>query len=90
MRLRLNIPTALFPGLESVIGGSGLRHEQECPFVPRLSRLTRRAGPLGLMLTAYDIWRRLPPKQRRQALKLARKHGPAAIKAARKFKKKKP
>ena len=38
--------------------------------------LTRRAGPLGIALTAWDLWRRLPPKQRRQMLALARKHGP--------------
>jgi hypothetical protein len=36
----------------------------------------RRAGPFGLALTAWDIWRRLPPKQRKQVLDLARKHGP--------------
>lgn len=38
--------------------------------------LGRRMGPLGLALTAYDIWRRLPPKQRKQLLDLTRKHGP--------------
>jgi hypothetical protein len=38
--------------------------------------LTRRAGPMGLVLTAWDLWRRLPPKQRKQVLDLARKHGP--------------
>jgi hypothetical protein len=38
--------------------------------------LSRRAGPVGLALTAWDIWRRLPPKQRRQILDVARKHGP--------------
>jgi hypothetical protein len=38
--------------------------------------LSRRAGPIGLALTAYDIWRRLPPKQRRQILAATRKHGP--------------
>jgi hypothetical protein len=38
--------------------------------------LSRRAGPLGLALTAYDVWRRLPPNQRRQILDVARKHGP--------------
>jgi hypothetical protein len=43
--------------------------------VPR-PRLFRRAGPVGLALTAWDIWRRLPPKQRKQVLDLARKHGP--------------
>jgi hypothetical protein len=41
-----------------------------------LKLLTRRVGPLGLALTAYDLYRRLPPKQRKQVLALARKHGP--------------
>ncbi|MGZ4316074.1 MAG: hypothetical protein ACXVRS_09590 [Gaiellaceae bacterium] len=39
-------------------------------------RLSRRLGPVGLTLTAWDIWRRLPPKQRKQVLNVARKHGP--------------
>lgn len=43
--------------------------------MPRL-KLTRRLGPIGLVLTAYDVWRRLPPKQRKQVAKLAAKHGP--------------
>jgi len=38
--------------------------------------LFRRAGPLGVALTAWDLWRRLPPRQRKQLLNLARKHGP--------------
>ena len=38
--------------------------------------LTRRAGPLGLALTAWDLWRRLPPRQRKQIVNIARKHGP--------------
>lgn len=42
--------------------------------MPRL--LTRRLGPLGLALTMYDLYRRLPPKQRKQLLDLTRKHGP--------------
>jgi hypothetical protein len=33
-------------------------------------------GPLGLALTAWDIWRRLPPRQRKQIVSIARKHGP--------------
>ena len=44
--------------------------------MPRIRTLGRRAGPLGLALTAWDLWRRLPPKQRKQVLDLARKHGP--------------
>jgi hypothetical protein len=43
---------------------------------PPLRLLSRRAGPIGLALTAYDIWRRLPKKQRRQILDATRKHGP--------------
>jgi hypothetical protein len=47
--------------------------------VPRLP-LSRRLGPVGLALTAWDIWRRLPPKQRKQVLNAARKHGPKVAK----------
>jgi hypothetical protein len=43
--------------------------------VPRLP-FPRRVGPLGLALTLYDVYRRLPPQQRRQLLDLGRKHGP--------------
>jgi hypothetical protein len=39
-------------------------------------RLTRRLGPVGIALTAWDIWRRLPPRQRKQILNVARTHGP--------------
>jgi hypothetical protein len=46
--------------------------------VPRSPRLTGRAGPIGLALTAYELWRRLPPKQRKQVLKALRTHGPKA------------
>jgi hypothetical protein len=37
-----------------------------------------RPGPIGLAITLYDVWRRLPPRQRKQLLQLARKHGPKA------------
>lgn len=37
--------------------------------------LTRKLGPLGVALTAYDIWRRLPEKQREQLLAHGVKHG---------------
>jgi hypothetical protein len=39
-------------------------------------RLRPRVGPLGIALTLWDVWRRLPPRQRKQVLELARKHGP--------------
>ncbi|MDX6510996.1 MAG: hypothetical protein QOE36_500 [Gaiellaceae bacterium] len=45
-----------------------------------LRLLTRRAGPLGLALTAWDIWRRLPPKQRKKIMQATRKHGPRVVK----------
>jgi len=51
--------------------------------VARYRRLfTRRMGPIGIALTAFDVWRRIPPKVRRRIVKQARKHGPALIKAA--------
>jgi hypothetical protein len=37
-----------------------------------------RPGPIGVAITLFDLWRRLPPKQRKLALQLARKHGPKA------------
>jgi hypothetical protein len=39
-------------------------------------RSLRRAGPIGVALTAWDIWRRIPKKHRRAILRQARKHGP--------------
>jgi len=44
--------------------------------VVRLRTLGRRGGPLGIALTAWDLWRRLPPRQRKHLINLARKHGP--------------
>jgi hypothetical protein len=45
--------------------------------VPRpFSLISRRAGPLGIALTAYDLWRRLPPGQRQRLVAATRKHGP--------------
>jgi hypothetical protein len=45
-------------------------------------RLPRRFGPLGVALTLYDLYRRLPPKQRKQVLQFTRKHGPRIARAA--------
>ncbi|MBA3718124.1 MAG: hypothetical protein H0W87_07865 [Actinobacteria bacterium] len=45
--------------------------------MPHFSRVfTRRIGPVGVALTAWDIWRRLPPEYRRQIMAATRKHGP--------------
>ena len=41
-----------------------------------------RAGAFGLALSAYDLWKRLPPKQRRALLKQVGKHGPTVAKHA--------
>ena len=44
----------------------------------RLGKL--RPGPIGVAIAMYDVWRRLSPRQRKLALKLAKKHGPNAAK----------
>jgi hypothetical protein len=36
-----------------------------------------RTGPIGVALTAWEIWRRIPKKHRSAILRQARKHGPA-------------
>ena len=50
--------------------------------MPRPRFITRRVGPVGLLLTAYDLWRRLPPRQRQMIVAQARKHGPRLANAA--------
>jgi hypothetical protein len=35
-----------------------------------------RPTPWAVTIMMWDIWRRLPPEQRRQLLSAARKHGP--------------
>jgi hypothetical protein len=39
-------------------------------------RVLRRTGTLGLALTAWDVWRRIPKHHRRTIMRQARKHGP--------------
>jgi TRAP-type C4-dicarboxylate transport system substrate-binding protein len=39
-------------------------------------KVPRTAGPIGLALTAYDVWRRLSPRQRKLIAKQAKKYGP--------------
>lgn len=47
------------------------------PVVPRARYLiTRRLGPIGVVLTAWDIWRRIPKQHRRRIKREARKHAP--------------
>jgi len=39
-------------------------------------KLGRTGGAFGLALTAYDIWQRLSPRQRRALLASAKRYGP--------------
>jgi hypothetical protein len=39
-------------------------------------RSFRRTGTIGLALTAWDIWRRIPKQHRRAIVRQARVHGP--------------
>ncbi|HKD93631.1 MAG TPA: hypothetical protein VKB43_02860 [Gaiellaceae bacterium] len=43
-----------------------------------------RPTPWAITIAAWDIWRRLPPAQRRQLLILARRHGPRLAKGTAK------
>ena len=43
--------------------------------MPRLTSF-RRTGTIGLALTAWDIWRRIPKQHRRAIVRQARVHGP--------------
>jgi hypothetical protein len=40
------------------------------------------AGTIGAALTAWDLWRRIPPKQRKILLAQARIYGPRLVKMA--------
>ncbi|HEX5448930.1 MAG TPA: hypothetical protein VFW85_02590 [Gaiellaceae bacterium] len=44
------------------------------------SKLTRKAGPIGMALMVWDVWRRIPPRQRRWLFSQARTHGPRVAK----------
>jgi hypothetical protein len=44
------------------------------------AQTSRRA--LGTVALVWNLWRRLPPKQRRQIAGMARKHGPRLVKGA--------
>jgi hypothetical protein len=47
-----------------------------------MPKLPRRAGALGLVLTAYDAWKKLPPERRKKVVEQVRKHGPQVAKEA--------
>ena len=51
---------------------------------------TRKLGPVGIALTTWDLWRRLPPEYRRQVMAVATKHGPrVAAMAAQRYRERK-
>jgi TRAP-type C4-dicarboxylate transport system substrate-binding protein len=39
----------------------------------------RRPGAIGIALTTWELWRRLPPEYRRQILRAAREHAPRLL-----------
>jgi hypothetical protein len=49
--------------------------------MPRIG-FTRRLGPVGTAFLVWDVWRRLPPQQRRWVMTQARTHGPRIVKHA--------
>ena len=64
-------PTTAADTARATAGSQG-RHNGAMP----RPKLTPRLGPVAVALTAYDIWRRLPPKQRKWLTAQARQHGP--------------
>lgn len=38
-----------------------------------------RPGPIAVTVALWDIWQRLSPKQRRQIMAMARRHGPTVM-----------
>jgi hypothetical protein len=47
-----------------------------------MAKGVRPAGTIGVALTAWDLWRRIPKKQRQLIMAQARTHGPKLVKAA--------
>ena len=51
--------------------------------MPKLGRtLGRGPNAWGAALTAWELWRRIPPQHRKRLLAEARKHGPRIAKQA--------
>jgi hypothetical protein len=45
----------------------------------------RRLGPIGIALTAYDVWRRIPKQYRRRIVSEVVKQGPRLAKEASRY-----
>ena len=41
-----------------------------------MARRFKGAGAIGLAMTMWDVWKRIPPQHRKRLIKQARKHGP--------------
>jgi hypothetical protein len=50
------------------------------PKIPKLAG--RRVGPITTVTLLWDVWKRIPPKQRKRIVAQARKHGPRLVKQA--------
>jgi hypothetical protein len=44
--------------------------------------MPKKLGTIGVALTAWDLWRRIPPAQRKLLLAQAKLHGPKLAKKA--------
>lgn len=47
-----------------------------------MPRFRRPTSPIGIALTLFELYRRLPPKQRKRLVAATRKHGPRLAAAA--------
>jgi hypothetical protein len=72
--------TAATTTTEIVVAGCGA---MKAPF-------PRKLGPVGLFLTAYDIWRRIPPQHRRLIVAETRRRAPEVARAVRQRATRKP
>jgi hypothetical protein len=66
-----------------MIAGRCFRASTPMFFVRTL--LLRRLGPVGVALTAYDLWRRVPLARRRRLRAAAWTHGAGALRRSRRL-----
>jgi hypothetical protein len=51
-----------------------------------MRRLTTRSpGPIGIALTAWEVWRRIPKRYRRAMIRQAAIYGPALARSAMEY-----
>ena len=62
----------------SPFGSWVMREQSFMSFLTR--RVARRLGPIGVALTVYDIWNRLPEREQQRLIALARAHGSGSFK----------